>query len=390
VKVAIVGCGYVADFYVATRHAHPELEWAGAWDQNADRLDGCSKRWGLHAFRSLDELCADATISLVLNLTNPRSHLEITRRCLEAGKHVYSEKPLAMTTAEAVGLAELARARGRQLSSAPCSVLSPPAQTVWHAIRAGAIGTVRLVYGNFDDGMIAPWQRPWEWRNAAGVPWPAQDEFETGCTYQHAAYVLTWLAAFFGPARKVSGFAACLLADKGINVQSMAPDFTVGCLEYGGGVVARVTCGLVAPRDKSLLIVGDDGVLAVANVRDERQRVLISRRDDKPTVAETWFAMVSSRFVRERAPLASLDRPWREYPRIGPATESLVSAEKPVDFLRGPAELSAAVAAGRPCRLSTDLGVHTVELVERLQYPDRFESKAVMTSCAPMDPLPWG
>src|SRR5688500_12613824 len=153
VKVAIVGCGYVADFYVATRHAHPELEWTGAWDQNADRLDGCSKRWGLHAFRSLDELCADATISLVLNLTNPRSHLEITRRCLEAGKHVYSEKPLAMTTAEAVGLAELARARGRQLSSAPCSVLSPPAQTLWHAIRAGAIGTVRLVYGNFDDGM---------------------------------------------------------------------------------------------------------------------------------------------------------------------------------------------------------------------------------------------
>src|SRR5439155_10439285 len=49
----------------------------------------------------------------------------------------------------------------------------------------------------------------------------------------------------------------------------MAPDFTVGCIEYADGVVARVTCSLVAPKDKSLTIMGDDGVISVANVRDD-------------------------------------------------------------------------------------------------------------------------
>ena len=148
-------------------------------------------------------------------------------------------------------------------------MLSETAQTVWKALREGAIGRVRLVYANFDDGMIAPKLSPWSWTNESGVPWPAKDEFEVGCTYEHAGYVLTWLAAFFGPATKVTSFASCLITDKGIAVDVMAPDFTVGCIEYPGGVVARVTCGLVAPKDKSLTIIGDDGILSIANVRND-------------------------------------------------------------------------------------------------------------------------
>lgn len=388
-KCAIVGCGYVAEFYAATRDAHPELEWGGVWDHAADRLDACSRRWGVRAFSSLDELCADRSVQLVINLTNPRSHAEVTRRCLESGKHVYSEKPLAMTVGEAASLAELARSRNVHLASAPCSVLSPPAQTLWHAVRNGSIGTVRLVYANFDDGMIAPRQRPWEWLNPAGIPWPARDEFETGCTYQHAGYLLTWLAAFFGPARQVTSFASCLLPAKGIDVGSMAPDFTVGCLEYDHGIVARVTCGLVAPRDKSILIIGDDGVLGLGNVRDERGDVLISRHDDRLTIVDDWWARMKAPFSARQVPHLSHDLNWRPYPRIGPDTERLAAPDKPVDFLRGPGELSDAVAAGRPSRLSTELGVHIVELVERLQYPDRFPSKRVTSTCPQMKPLPW-
>ena len=109
-----------------------------------------------------------------------------------------------------------------------------------------------LVYANFDDGMIAPKLAPWTWVNDCGVPWPAKDEFEVGCTFIHAGYVLTWLAAFFGPAKAVSAFSSCQIADKGIAVDGMAPDFSVGCLEFENGLVARVTCGLVAPRDNRL------------------------------------------------------------------------------------------------------------------------------------------
>lgn len=385
-RCAVVGCGFVADLYAATRHAHPELEWAGAWDLDDARLQVCSRRWGVRAYRSLDEICEDPSISLVLNLTGPRSHFGVTQRCLEAGKHVYSEKPLAMTFSEAESLAELAGARNVLLSSAPCSLLSPPAQTMWHAIRRGAIGRPRLVYGNFDDGMIAPWQSPWEWRNAAGVPWPAKDEFEVGCTYQHAGYLLTWLAFFFGAARRVSAFAACVLPEKGITVDGMAPDFTIGGLEFGDGVAARVTCGLVAPRDKSLTVVGDDGVLAVGNVRDERCPVMISRRDDRVSISDRLLAPLTAWALRTAAPNAP-NRRWREYPRTGPVAGAVVAEDKPVDFLRGPAEMMAAIAAARPCRLSPQLAVHIVELTERLQHPERFSSTSVISGCPAIEPL---
>jgi predicted dehydrogenase len=136
---------------------------------------------------------------------------------------------------------------------------------------------VRLVFGNFDDGMIAPALSPWNWRNASGIPWPAKDEFEVGCTYEHAGYLLTWLAAFFGPALAVTSFASCQIPDKGIQVDCMAPDFTVGCIEYSEGVVARITCSLVAPKDRSLTIIGDQGILSVADVRDDLCPVYLQR-----------------------------------------------------------------------------------------------------------------
>ena len=67
---------------------------------------------------------------MVLNLTNPRAHYEVSQAALLAGKHVYSEKPLAMTMTEATELVDARRERGLRLASAPCSVLGETAQTV--------------------------------------------------------------------------------------------------------------------------------------------------------------------------------------------------------------------------------------------------------------------
>ena len=93
--------------------------------------------------------------------------------------------------------------------------------------------------------MIAPQMEPWTWMNSVGTPWPAKDEFEVGCTYEHAGYFLSWLLTFFGPARRVTSFASCQIPDKGIEVNEMAPDFTCGCIEFGNGVVARAVSRLV-------------------------------------------------------------------------------------------------------------------------------------------------
>src|SRR6187200_3043322 len=100
-NIAIVGCGYVSEFYLRTLQDHPELHLTGAFDTHRGNLEAFCRLWHTRAYVDLDELLADHQVTLVLNLTNPRSHFEITRRCLEAGKHVYSEKPLAMYVKDA-------------------------------------------------------------------------------------------------------------------------------------------------------------------------------------------------------------------------------------------------------------------------------------------------
>jgi len=388
-NIAIIGCGYIADFYRETLANHPNLNLVGAYDKNKDNLHAFCHRWSVRRYRSLALLLGDSSVQLVLNLTDPRSHYEVTRKCIEAGKHVYSEKPLAMDSTQAQELVELARRREVYLASAPCSLLGETAQTVWKALREDAIGRVRLVYANFDDGMIAPKQSPWTWKNGVGIPWPAKDEFEVGCTYEHAGYILSWLAAFFGPALNVTSFSSCLLHDKGIAVDSMAPDFTVGCIQYANDMVARLTCSIVAPKDKSLTIIGDDGVLFVPDVRNDVCPVYL-----RSMPAGRLRGAIERRTNRLRRllklPGSEIDwHFWDKYPFVRKPPRHLVSGGKLADFCRGPAELADAIKEKRPCRLSGQLAWHVTELIESLQYPERFGFRRKLTSgFDPIQPLP--
>jgi predicted dehydrogenase len=387
-NIAIIGCGYVAEFYGKTLGNYPNLELVGAYDHNEKNLQAFCRRWPTRRYANVHEILEDSSVQLVLNLTNPRSHYEVSKKCIEAGKHVYSEKPLAMDSENARELVDLAEQGNVYLSCAPCSVLGETAQAVWKALRENVIGRVRLVYANFDDGMIAPNQSPWLWQNESGIPWPAKDEFEVGCTYEHAGYILTWLAAFFGPAVNVTAFASCLLGDKGIAVDSMAPDLTVGCIEYGNGVIGRVTCSLVAPKDKSITIIGDDGILNVAEVRNDICPIYVRR-----IPPGRWRAGIERRInnIRRSLKVPSYETDWHmwdRYPLAGRPPGRLVAQSKPVDFSRGPAELAAAIEEKRPCRLSANLGWHITELVESLQYPERFGFRRQLTSSfAAMHPL---
>src|SRR5262249_974055 len=162
-----------------------------------------------------------------------------------------SEKPMAMSLSEAKELAELAESRRLQISSAPCSLLGETAQTMWKALREKRVGPVRLVYAELDDGLVhkMPYKR---WLSESGTPWPYEDEFEVGCTLEHAGYYLTWLAAFFGPIESVTAFSSCLVPEKiaePLTGSTSAPDFSVACLKFASGVVARLTCSIVAPHD---------------------------------------------------------------------------------------------------------------------------------------------
>src|SRR4051812_4335067 len=118
-NIAIVGCGFVAEFYGKTLVNYPELTLVGAYDSNDHNLQMFSRRWSVRPYASVRSVLEDRSVQLVLNLTNPRSHYEITRQCIEAGKHVYSEKPLAMDSERARELVDLADQSGVYLACAP-------------------------------------------------------------------------------------------------------------------------------------------------------------------------------------------------------------------------------------------------------------------------------
>ncbi len=395
VKIAFVGCGYVADFYMASLGYHEELKIAGVYDRDAHRLRAFCDYHSVDSYESLQDILDDSSVEMIVNLTDPQSHYDINKACLEAGKHVYSEKPLAMEFEPARHLLEVARENGVYLGAAPCSVLGETAQTIWKALHEGVIGPVRLVYANFDAGMTSK-QRLWQWKSASGAQWPAKNEFEIGCTYEHAGYFLTWLAAYFGPARGVTAFASCQIPDKGVAVDRITPDFSVGCIEYDNNIVARVTTSIIAPVDRSLTIIGDTGVLYTRDIRDDASPVYV--RPIPPSrlegALEYRLDYWRTRLERQlnRIPW-SWGNHWRfnhRYPFVRKPPVRSSGRYKPVDFLRGPAEMAEAIRENRPSRLSAELALHMTELIESLQYPERFGGRRdIQSTFERMQPLPW-
>jgi predicted dehydrogenase len=365
--IAIVGCGYVADYYVDTLGRYPELEVVGVTDLDRQRVRRLAGLHGFHEFRSTEEAINDSRVEVVVNLTNPASHFEITRAALLAGKHVYSEKPLAMELAEATELVELAEQHSLLLSSAPCSLLGETAQTVWQAVRAGRVGRVRLVYAELDEGMVH--QYPFKyWKSASGFPWPFRDEFEVGTVLEHAGYVLTWLPAMFGPAVSVTGTSECLI-DVKAGVRTDGTDLSVAIIRFESGVIARVTCSLIAPRDHSLNVVGDEGVL---------------------TVADHWFYDSAVRARRSiNIQRKHLWLPGRRVKPAGPRQKYKRKGDQNMDFARGIVDLARAIDEGRLPHLSARYCLHATELVLALNTELRKSSTYTMTtSCDPPE-LSW-
>src|SRR4051812_6873318 len=136
-KIAFVGCGFVFDIYMRTRWAHPELEVCGIFDIDGARAAAVSRHYGFAVYPHYDALLADPRVEIVVNLTSIRSHDDTVRRALEAGKHVYSEKPLTTDLARSRALFALAEARGRVLAGAPCNLFCDAVGTLWKAVRDG-------------------------------------------------------------------------------------------------------------------------------------------------------------------------------------------------------------------------------------------------------------
>jgi len=369
-RIAIVGCGFVADFYMQSLKLYPSLELVAVHDQ----VPAHAERFVAHhrigkIVPTLDALLADESIPLILNLTNPDSHYAVSKACLLAGKHVYSEKPFAMQMAEARELVAIAETKGLQFSSAPCSILGETAQAIWKALREQRVGDVRLVYAEMDDGMVhlAPFRH---WRSTSGAPWPAKDEFEVGCTLEHAGYYVNWLTAFFGPAESVTAFSSCLYPDKGVPTDRTAPDFSVGCIRFASGVIARLTCSIVAEHDQRLRFFGSEGMLYTNHSWNYRQPVRTRR-------------MLN---IRRK----QLFTPWSRNVPLPSSGTRFPRGAHPMHFCRGPAEMVAAITEKRRSHIPADYCLHNNEIVLAIQHAtEDARTVQLTTRFAPIDPMPW-
>ncbi len=379
VGIAYVGCGFVADFYQSCLpNAGGALDVRGCFDIDPARRRQFAAFHKVHAYSGLEDILNDPTVSIVINLTNPVAHFDVSKKCLTAGKHVYTEKPLALDLGEAGDLVRIATERGLHIAAAPSSVLGEAAQTLWRAVRDGKIGRPRLVYAEIDDGMVHRIGCE-NWRSVSGAPWPAVDEFRTGCTLEHAGYALSWLAAMFGPVQRVTSFASTLIADKGHYSSpdyEMAPDFSVGCLEFDDGVVVRLTNSIIAPHDHTMRVFGEGGELRVNDIWDFSSTVT-----HRPILGTRV-----RRFIEKKTGL-------RPVKTITPARKMRLSTAAngaKMDFMRGVSELADAVSSGRTPRLAGDFALHITEVSLALQHPEIFGANyRVSTTFAPMAPMPW-
>jgi predicted dehydrogenase len=176
-KIAYVGCGYVFDIYMRTRWAHPELEVRGIFDIDTARSNTVSRHYGIDVYPSYEALLADPAVEIVINLTSIRSHYETIKHALEAGKHVYSEKPLTTELDRTRELFALAQARGLVLTGAPCNLYCDAVSTMWKAVRDGAIGKPVLVYAELDDNP-AHLMNMEKVQSPTGAPFPYIEEFQ--------------------------------------------------------------------------------------------------------------------------------------------------------------------------------------------------------------------
>ncbi len=384
-RIGLVGCGFTADHYIRSLAPHPYLQWVGATDRDEGRASRFCTHHSLHHYPTLEAMLADPNVEMIVNLSSSSSHFEVSKACLEAGKHLYSEKPLATKLPQAKELVELANAKGLYFSVAPCNLLGETAQTLWRALRNKEIGSVRLVLAELDDGPFHL-SEPHLWKSESGAPYDYREEFKVGVTMEHAAYYLSLFAAFFGPAKTITPFSACLWPDRRVSPDELltvtTPDFSVACITFESGVVARLTCSLISPYNHVMKIVGDTGVLTVNECWNYSAPVYLDRFSQLRYRAERYSITKEHPIIKNL-----LGHHPRIYPAVRKASLKQRNARYRMDYARGIADLARAITKQRPCRLPVDFCLHVTELALAIQNanPTPYHVTTTFEPLQPMD-----
>jgi predicted dehydrogenase len=349
--VGIVGCGTIADAYARDITSYPELELVGATDLDPERARALTEQHGGRPYEDLGALLGDDRVELVANLTVHQAHFGVTEACLGSGRHVYSEKPLAMSVEDARLLVERAADRGLRLGCSPCTLMGEAQQTAWKLVREGRLGEVRLVYAEANGGRIEAW-------HPAPLPF-----YEAGALFDIGVYPLTILTGIFGPARRVQAAAKTLSPERrlpdGTTFRLAVPDFTVVLLELESGALVRLTANFYAPRRGP-------------------QKTLIEMHGDVGSLA-----LSSWQFFDATVDYAPFGQEYEPVELVAPGHHG-------TEFGRGIRDLAQAIEEGRPHRSTGEHAAHVVEIIcAAAAAAERDEPVDVVSSFAAPEPLPW-
>ncbi len=285
-RMGVVGCGRISAAYLQNLQRLLLVDVVTASDLDLGLARATALQFGLSRACSVDELLADETIELVVNLTPPRAHAAVSLAALRAGKHVYSEKPFAITRAEADAIAVEGRRQGVRLGAAPDTFLGSSLQTARDLVDEGVIGTPLSARAS----MLSHGPESWH---------PNPDFYFQeggGPLLDMGPYYLTALVSLLGPVSRVSGAIGTGFAERTIGsgarrgevIAVETPTHITGALEFASGVVVTLVVSFdVWGGESSLELYGTAGSLRLGDPNCFSDDIVLLRPDGRKEVVET-------------------------------------------------------------------------------------------------------
>lgn len=235
IRVAIIGCGSVSNRYIVHLQSSPLVKIVSLCDIKQDRAEAQNKKYNIGAstYNNINALLKGNAFDLMLTLTDMQMHGSLNKIALEAGKNVWSEKPLANTYAEGKALVDYAKLKGVRIWGAPAVVTSPQFEFMSKTIQEGKLGKLASAHGQY--GHTGP-----TWSSFFYEPLG-------GSMPDLGVYNMATLTGLLGPAKSVMAMTSIVnkereIDEKGI-VKVNEEDNAHILLEHDNGVISHIMCG---------------------------------------------------------------------------------------------------------------------------------------------------
>ena len=258
-KLALVGCGRISRNHLDALRQIPGLRLSAVCDTDEARAREAGEREGVPWFRQLDEMLRDAECDIVSICTPSGLHAAQGAAAAHAGKHVVTEKPMAITLTQADELVKACDDAGVQLFVVKQNRLNPPIQLLKRAIDKGRFGRIYMA------NVTVRWQRPQEYYDAA--PWRGTWEFDGGAIMNQASHYVDLIQWLVGPVESVMAKTATQAR------RIEAEDSGVAILRFRSGALGVIEVNVLTyPKnyEGSITIMGERGTAKVGGTAVNR------------------------------------------------------------------------------------------------------------------------